>query len=199
MVGNNVLIKNLAYTGEFCNHAEWLSGNIIYFIRSFSVIILNSNQIVTDNMCDSLIRVDVVIYEIRNDDTKTVYSKSTTMQTRKMGKRQNITIYYTSCQHPPTKTDFVIHGTWVPTNIHQMIPNSYIYIYIYIYMCVCVCMISPHTTCLRCRRIVLRLCKVIPDSKVHGANMGPTWVLSAPGGPMLSPWTLLSGILPYSM
>ena len=23
----------------------------------------------------------------------------------------------------------------------------------------------------------------IRDSKVHGANMGPTWVLSAPGGP----------------
>ena len=23
----------------------------------------------------------------------------------------------------------------------------------------------------------------IPDSKVYGANMGPTWVLSAPGGP----------------
>ena len=22
-----------------------------------------------------------------------------------------------------------------------------------------------------------------PDSKIHGANMGPTWVLSAPGGP----------------
>ena len=22
-----------------------------------------------------------------------------------------------------------------------------------------------------------------PDSKVHGVNMGPTWVLSAPGGP----------------
>ena len=22
-----------------------------------------------------------------------------------------------------------------------------------------------------------------PDSKVHGANMGPTWVLSAPVGP----------------
>ena len=27
----------------------------------------------------------------------------------------------------------------------------------------------------------------IPDSKVHGANMGPTWVLSAPDGPMLAP------------
>ena len=25
--------------------------------------------------------------------------------------------------------------------------------------------------------------EVNPDSKVHGANMGPTWVLSAPGGP----------------
>ena len=34
----------------------------------------------------------------------------------------------------------------------------------------------------------------IPDSRVHGANMGPIWVLSAPGGPMLAPWTLLSGM-----
>ena len=31
------------------------------------------------------------------------------------------------------------------------------------------------------------------DSKVHGANMGPTWVLSAQMGPMLAPWTLPSG------
>ena len=34
-----------------------------------------------------------------------------------------------------------------------------------------------------------------PDSKIHGANMIPTWVLSAPGEPMLAPWTLLSGTL----
>ena len=26
-------------------------------------------------------------------------------------------------------------------------------------------------------------CKIFPDSKVQGASMGPTWVLSAPGGP----------------
>ena len=32
-----------------------------------------------------------------------------------------------------------------------------------------------------------------PDSKVYGANMGPTWVLSTQMGPMLAPWTLLSG------
>ena len=38
-----------------------------------------------------------------------------------------------------------------------------------------------------------------PDSKVHGANMGPTW--GPPGscrpqvGPLLAPWTLLSGEL----
>ena len=36
--------------------------------------------------------------------------------------------------------------------------------------------------------------KYISDSEVHGANMGPTWVLSASVGPMLAPWTLLSGI-----
>ena len=29
-----------------------------------------------------------------------------------------------------------------------------------------------------------------PDSKVHGAYMGPTWVLSAPGGPHVGPTIL---------
>ena len=29
-----------------------------------------------------------------------------------------------------------------------------------------------------------------PDSKDHGANMGPTWVLSAPGGPHVGPMNL---------
>ena len=32
-----------------------------------------------------------------------------------------------------------------------------------------------------------------PDSKVHGANMGPTWGHRTQVGPMLAPWTLLSG------
>ena len=31
---------------------------------------------------------------------------------------------------------------------------------------------------------------VIPDSKVRGANMGPTWVLSAPDGPHVGPMNL---------
>ena len=30
----------------------------------------------------------------------------------------------------------------------------------------------------------------IPDSKVHGANMGPNWVLSAPDGPHIGPMNL---------
>ena len=29
-----------------------------------------------------------------------------------------------------------------------------------------------------------------PDSKDHGANIGPTWVLSAPGGPNVGPMNL---------
>ena len=29
-----------------------------------------------------------------------------------------------------------------------------------------------------------------PDSKVHGANMGLTWVLSAPDGPHVGPMNL---------
>ena len=29
-----------------------------------------------------------------------------------------------------------------------------------------------------------------PDRKIHGANMGPTWVLSAPDGPHVGPMNL---------
>ena len=33
-------------------------------------------------------------------------------------------------------------------------------------------------------------CGCIPDSKVHGANIGPIWVLSAPEGPHVGPMNL---------
>ena len=33
----------------------------------------------------------------------------------------------------------------------------------------------------------------VPDSKVYVANMGPTWVLSAPDGPHVAPSTLKLG------
>ena len=35
-----------------------------------------------------------------------------------------------------------------------------------------------------------RIENAYPDSKVHGANMGPTWVLSAPDGPHFGPMNL---------
>ena len=36
----------------------------------------------------------------------------------------------------------------------------------------------------------------IPDSNIHGVNMGPTWGPVGPQvGPMLAPWTLLSGMM----
>ena len=39
------------------------------------------------------------------------------------------------------------------------------------------------------RKVRIRVYSV-PDSKVHGANMGPTWVLSAPDGPHVGPMNL---------
>ena len=38
-------------------------------------------------------------------------------------------------------------------------------------------------------------CFLSPDSKVHGANMGPTWVLSAPDGPHVGPINLAIRVL----
>ena len=39
----------------------------------------------------------------------------------------------------------------------------------------------------------------VPDSKVHMANMGPTWFLSAEMGPVLAPRTLLSGVISHNI
>ena len=36
-----------------------------------------------------------------------------------------------------------------------------------------------------------------PDSKVRGANMGPTWVLSAPDGPHVGPMNLAIWVAYY--
>ena len=36
--------------------------------------------------------------------------------------------------------------------------------------------------------------KTYPDSKVHAANMGPTWVLSAPDGPHVGPMNLVTRV-----
>ena len=60
-------------------------------------------------------------------------------------------------------------------------------------------MIAIHHYCLMCKNEVIRKCvwdshfavqETIPDIKVHGANMGPTWVLSAPDGPHDGPMNL---------
>ena len=36
----------------------------------------------------------------------------------------------------------------------------------------------------------LGMCKLYPDSKVLGATMGPTWVMSAPDGSHVGPMNL---------
>ena len=55
-----------------------------------------------------------------------------------------------------------------------------------------VCAGNPSITCVfpsqRASDSVMLWC--VPDSKVHGANVGPTWVLSAPDGPHVGPMNL---------
>ena len=36
--------------------------------------------------------------------------------------------------------------------------------------------------------------RTFPDSKIHGAYMGPTWVLSAPDGPHVGPMNLANRV-----
>ena len=37
---------------------------------------------------------------------------------------------------------------------------------------------------------IMTYAKIVPDSKVRGANLGPIWVLAAPGGPHVGPMNL---------
>ena len=55
-----------------------------------------------------------------------------------------------------------------------------------------------HQWCHIAQRISSTLVQPIPDNKDHGANMGPTWVLSAPDGPHVGPMNLAirDGLLP---
>ena len=47
---------------------------------------------------------------------------------------------------------------------------------------------------------LLNMPEYLPGSKVHGINMGPTWVLSAPVGPHVGPMALAirAGLLSYA-
>ena len=41
----------------------------------------------------------------------------------------------------------------------------------------------------------LKICNDVPDNKVLGANMGPTWVLPAPDGPHIGPINFTIGVI----
>ena len=47
-----------------------------------------------------------------------------------------------------------------------------------------------HSNVSRVLLTITHILRIIPDSKVHGANMRPTWVLSAPEGPNVGPMDL---------
>ena len=50
--------------------------------------------------------------------------------------------------------------------------------------------VSVMNTLEKIDRVIMVLYCSIPDSKAHGANMGPTWALSAPDGPHVGPLNL---------
>ena len=51
---------------------------------------------------------------------------------------------------------------------------------------------STYQICLQASPfLVANLLNCLPDSKVHGANMGTTWVLPAPHGPHVGPMNLV--------
>ena len=81
--------------------------------------------------------------------------------------------------------------------LYQLWHSSIKFIYMYIYMGTTRpqwddCSDNILTIwCLNGKKVLEKMFMVShPDSKVHGANMGPTWVLSAPGGPHVGPINL---------
>ena len=77
--------------------------------------------------------------------------------------------------------------TWI--NVRNQWIISLPYSKFLLYLCKCVRVIY-FLLQISCRSIVRDDLMTYPDSKVHGANMGPTWVLSAPDGPHVGPMNL---------
>ena len=70
--------------------------------------------------------------------------------------------------------------------INGSIMDNSLYNYIYAPRC------SHISKCIGTQTLDLyRVLVNLPDSKVHGANMGPTWVLSTPGGSHAGPMNLV--------
>ena len=55
-----------------------------------------------------------------------------------------------------------------------------------------ICSMSREVTLKLSRHLSVANQVISPDSKIHGANVGPTWGRQDPGGPMLATCTLLS-------
>ena len=102
------------------------------------------------------------------------------------------------CKNNELKITFVIYklrDTWPWFNIKM---SSYQH-----RNCHCGCRIILRPFSLH--SMITDIGKTSPDSKVHGANMGPSWVLPAPDGPHVGPMNLairvfiLNGPGPCSM
>ena len=90
----------------------------------------------------------------------------------------NPVIYiYIYCARNMVKSIFIS----TPINIHQTYDNIYFMLEAWW---------GPHFCWLVTYLISIHETHDFPDSKVHGANMGPTWVLSAPDGPHVGPMNL---------
>ena len=88
-------------------------------------------------------------------------------------------------------------GKYFFTNMDFNMVHMYKCIYIYIYS-----NSGPvipytwwHTYTWKYPHLILYTARHYPYSKIHGANMGPTWVLSAPDGPHVGPMNLAIRVL----
>ena len=78
---------------------------------------------------------------------------------------------------------YTMNTRWWEIHIHRCYSLANIS-----YAPICMCKNDQRICCHKTS--ASHLFEVIPDSKVHGANMGPTWVLSAPAGPHVGPMNL---------
>ena len=69
---------------------------------------------------------------------------------------------------------------------HATLDWAWVYFSMLRWMLICVTKRDP----CEFSAILVRWKLSYPDSKFHGANMGPTWVLSAPDGPHVDPMNL---------
>ena len=129
-----------------------------------------------------------------------MFARISSMEIISYGRNSNSFVWHRKCWHFILTSNYLIRVTWIPMLSHTddllthpcyIAPSTISYMDDFLthpYVMCCCYFIRTTYYCIRMIQVpVPSHTDNFPDSKVHGANMGPIWGRQDPGGPHVGP------------